>query len=281
MKILVTIAEIKNEIVTLKKAGKAIGFVPTMGALHAGHISLAEQCKKENDICVASIFVNPTQFNDKEDLKNYPRTFEKDSAMLDAAGCDIIFHPDVREMYPQEDKRIFNFSPLDSVMEGAHRPGHFNGVGQIVSKLFDAVMPHRAYFGEKDFQQLAIIKKMVKDMGYAINIVPCPIVREPDGLAMSSRNMLLSPEHRKAAPVIFRTLSHSQELIKKMSVSELKKYIVDEINKNPLLCVEYFDIVNDLTLMPVSSWSEDCGKQGCIAVKAGKIRLIDNVKYNC
>jgi pantoate--beta-alanine ligase len=281
MKILTSIAELKRELVNLKTTGKTIGFVPTMGALHAGHISLVYQCKKENDICVVSIFVNPTQFNDKNDLKNYPRTLIKDTTLLKDAGCDIIFTPTVDEMYPEEDKRVFDFGMLDKVMEGAHRPGHFNGVGQIITKFFDIVMPHRAYFGEKDFQQLAVIKNLVSVFKYPVEIIPCHIIREPDGLAMSSRNMLLTPEHRKTAPEISRILFESQKHIGSLSPDKLKNYVKDNINKNTLLVVEYFDIVNDVTLMPVKSWSETCGKQGCIAVKAGNIRLIDNVKYYC
>jgi pantoate--beta-alanine ligase len=281
MKILDSSVSLINEIHALKAKGRTIGFVPTMGALHAGHVSLVEKCKNENDICVVSIFVNPTQFNDKNDLKNYPRTIVKDTTMLQAAGCDIVFNPTVEEMYPGEDKRIFDLGMLDKVMEGAHRPGHFNGVAQIVTKLFDIVMPHRAYFGEKDFQQVAVIKKLVKDLNYPVKIISCPIVRENDGLAMSSRNMLLTPEQRKAAPHIYKVLTLSQKLSATISVNDLKNYLVNEINQNPLLKVEYFEIVNDITLMPVKSWSECCGKQGCIAVKAGNIRLIDNVKYNC
>jgi pantoate--beta-alanine ligase len=281
MKIFISITEIKNEITNLKTARKSIGFVPTMGALHAGHISLVKQCKNENDICVVSIFVNPTQFNDKEDLKNYPRTLVKDTTLLKDAGCDLVFAPSAEEMYPEEDKRVFDFGMLDKVMEGAHRSGHFNGVGQIITKLFDIVLPHRAYFGEKDFQQLAVIKKLVSDFKYPVEIIPCQIIREPDGLAMSSRNLLLTPEHRKAAPEISATLFRSQELAKSLSPLELKKFVTDEINKNPFLVVEYFDIVNDLTLISVKNWSETGGKQGCIAVKAGNVRLIDNVKYYC
>ncbi len=281
MKVFEKIDQINQEISTLKSQGKTIGFVPTMGALHEGHISLVERCKKDNDVCVVSIFVNPTQFNDKEDLKKYPRTLDKDVAMVQKAGCDLVFSPSPEEMYPEEDKRVFDFGMLDKVMEGAHRPGHFNGVGQIVSKLFDAVVPHRAYFGEKDFQQLAVIKKMVEDLEYPIAIIPCSIIRESDGLAMSSRNMLLSSEQRKAAPEISRIITKAVGLQQTMSPVDLIKWVTDEVNKNLLFIVEYFDIVNDRTLQSIKSWNEAGGKQGCIAVKVGKIRLIDNVKFNC
>ena len=199
--------------------------------------------------------------------------------MLSKAGCSLVFAPDEKEMYPEEDIRVFDFGNLDKVMEGAHRPGHFNGVGQIVSKLFDAVKPDAAYFGEKDFQQLAIIKKMVKDMGYAIRIVPCPIVREADGLAMSSRNMRLSPDQRREAVSISKTLFRAKELWSKTGVTDLKKWVVDELSRNPAFRVEYFDIVDDVALQSVNSKEEKCGKVGCIAVQVGAIRLIDNIRF--
>ena len=214
MKVVSTISELRNELDACRALGKSIGFVPTMGALHRGHVSLVERSVAENDITVVSIFVNPTQFNDKNDLKNYPRTLEADCALLEGVGATYAFAPEVSEMYPEPDTRVFSFSPLDTVMEGACRPGHFNGVAQIVSKLFYAVEPHKAYFGEKDFQQLAIIRKMVRQLNLNLEIVGCPIVREDDGLAMSSRNMLLTAEERVRAVNISRILKESLEYAK-------------------------------------------------------------------
>lgn len=263
----------------LKNEGKKVGFVPTMGALHEGHISLVKTCKRDNDITVVSIFVNPTQFNDKEDLKRYPRTVEKDTVLLEKNGCDYAFVPDVEEIYPEEDTRSFDFGYVETVMEGAKRPGHFNGVGQVVSKLFDIVKPHRAYFGMKDFQQIAVIKNMVKQLHYNLEIIPCPIVRETDGLAMSSRNTLLKPLYRQNAPHIHKILQEATELTGKMNVEELKQWVTSEINKNPYLEVEYFEIVDDTDLRPIKDWNENKNKVGCIAVYADKIRLIDNIVF--
>ena len=280
MVILDAVKQINNVVAEYKKAGKQVGFVPTMGALHKGHISLVEQSRKQNNITVVSIFVNPTQFNDKNDLKNYPRTLEADLTVLEKAGTDIVFNPTEYEMYPEPDTRIFNFGDLDKVMEGTHRPGHFNGVAQIVSKLFDAVNPHRAYFGEKDFQQLAVIKQLVKQQNYNIEIVPCPIVREEDGLAMSSRNTLLSPVQRKAAPTISKVLFESTKKAGSLPVNDLKNWVITQVNNNPELKVEYFEIVEDFYLQPILNWDNPAQKVGCIAVKVGNIRLIDNIKYN-
>lgn len=263
----------------LKSEGKKVGFVPTMGALHKGHISLLKACKKNNDVAVVSIFVNPTQFNDKEDLKRYPRTVDQDLISLKNNNCDIAFVPDVEEIYPEEDKRVFNFGYMESVMEGAKRPGHFNGVGQVVSKLFDIVQPHRAYFGMKDFQQIAVIKNMVKQLHSEVEIIPCPIIREDDGLAMSSRNTLLEPDYRKNAPHIYKVLQEATQRTSEMNVKELKTWVVNEINKNPYLEVEYFEIVDDTELHPIHDWKEKKRKIGCVAVYAGKIRLIDNIIF--
>jgi len=253
-----------------------IGFVPTMGALHEGHISLMKRCR-ENAIRVASIFVNPTQFNDKQDLANYPRSLEKDLEMLKSAGCDFVFAPPVEEMYPEEDTRVFDFGMLDRVMEGACRPGHFNGVAQVVSRLFDLVQPDKAYFGEKDFQQLAIIRRLVEMMEIPVQIVGCPIVREADGLAMSSRNILLTPEQRQHAPAIARTLFACREKTRDMSLDELKKWVVEQIDSTPCLQTEYFDIVDRETLQTASEYKFN-SLQGCIAVRVGAIRLIDNIR---
>jgi pantoate--beta-alanine ligase len=256
-----------------------IGFVPTMGALHEGHLSLVRCCRAENDIVVVSIFVNPTQFNDKEDLANYPRTLDRDLELLRQENTDVVFCPTVEEMYPEPDTRTFDLGGLDATMEGAFRPGHFNGVVQIVTKLFDVVRPHRAYFGEKDFQQLTIIRYIVNQLHIPVQVVSCPIVREPDGLAMSSRNMLLGPNERQAAPIISQVLFKAKNLKHTLSVDELKKWVVAQIDANPYLKTEYFEIVDDVKLQPVSSWEDPVSKVGCIAVRAGKIRLIDNIRF--
>jgi len=279
MKVVYTKKELTDLIGSYKKEGKTIGFVPTMGALHEGHLSLVTQCKKNSDVAVVSVFVNPTQFNDPEDLKRYPRTPEKDCALLEKAGCDVAFLPSVEEIYPEKDTRKFDFGYLESIMEGAKRPGHFNGVGQVVSRLFDMVQPDKAFFGMKDFQQVAIIKNMVKQLNYTLEIIPCPIVREASGLALSSRNALLDKEHRENAPHIYATLKKARELASRMSVSELKKWIADEINRNPFLETEYVEIVDDTTLKVINDWKEKGTKVACVAVYAGKIRLIDNIVF--
>lgn len=279
MKIVKTVAELQTLVQQEKENGKSVGFVPTMGALHVGHVSLVERSCKENGCSVVSIFVNPTQFNNAGDLEHYPRTLEADCLLLQDIGVDYVFIPSVEEVYPEEDTRQFDFGQIDKVMEGAFRPGHFNGVAQVVSKLFDMVNPDKAYFGEKDFQQLAIIKDMVKQYSIPVEIIPCSIVRESDGLAMSSRNTRLTPEHRQAAPLIAKVLMESKEMAKAKSVAEIKQYVIDSINAESLLEVEYYDIVDALTLQRVSNWSEADNIVGCIAVFAGEIRLIDNVLY--
>lgn len=279
MKVIKTINELSGLIENLKKEGKTIGLVPTMGALHNGHLSLVKESKKNNDITVVSVFVNPTQFNDANDLKRYPRTLDKDVVLLESVNCDIVFAPSVEEIYPEKDTRVFNFGYLDTVMEGAKRPGHFNGVGQIVSRLFDIVKPHKAYFGMKDFQQVAIIKNLVKQLKYGLEIVSCPIIREDSGLALSSRNALLDGEHKKNAPHIHATLKKACTLVPEMSVGELKKWVINEINSNPFLEVEYFEIVDDTTLKVIENWDEEGIKVGCITVYAGSTRLIDNIVF--
>lgn len=258
---------------------KKIGFVPTMGALHKGHISLVQESVRNNDITVVSIFVNPTQFNDKDDLIKYPRTMEADCDLLEKNGTSIVFAPDVEEMYPEPDTREFCYTPLDTVMEGSFRPGHFNGVCQIVSKLFDAVMPNRAYFGEKDFQQLAIIREMVRQMNYPVKIVGCPIVREDDGLAMSSRNTRLTAEERKNALKISQTLFKSLNFASAHSLAETKQFVEEAINDGPGLQLEYFSIVDGNTLQDIDNWEESEYIMGCIAAFCGEVRLIDNIKY--
>ncbi|HSO85731.1 MAG TPA: pantoate--beta-alanine ligase [Draconibacterium sp.] len=274
-----TIIELQKKLNDLKKTG-TIGFVPTMGALHAGHISLVQQAVSENQVVVVSIFVNPTQFNDKTDLEKYPRNLNADLKLLEKTGCHFVFAPKTHEIYPEQDNRKFNFGDLETVMEGKFRPGHFNGVAQVVSKLFDIVQPDKAYFGLKDFQQLAIIKEMVAQLKLSVEIVACPIVREESGLAMSSRNELLTVDERKNAAVISQTLSEAQKLTGKKSVRELVDWVTQTINKNPYLTVEYVEIVDDRNLQPVKNWEENGRKVCCVAVFCGKIRLIDNVVFN-
>ena len=259
-------------------AGQVVGFVPTMGALHQGHISLVERARKECDVVVVSVFVNPTQFNDKNDLKNYPRTPEADAAMLEAAGVDYVLFPSVEEIYPEPDTRVFDFGQIDKVMEGATRPGHFNGVAQVVSRLFAIVEPTKAYFGEKDFQQIAVIRAMCSQLGLTLEIIDCPIIRDVDGLARSSRNTLLTPEHRAAAPHIYEVLSAATTKLSEMTPQQLTEWVVAEVENNPLLKVIYFQTVDALSLQQVENWEDSARIQGCIAVQAGEIRLIDNIK---
>ena len=276
MKVVNTVAELNAALAPLKREG--VGFVPTMGALHAGHRSLVERARRENDTVVVSVFVNPTQFNDKNDLKNYPRTPEADCAILEAAGADIVFMPTVEDIYPEPDTRQFDFGLVDKVMEGATRPGHFNGVAQVVSRLFALVNPARAYFGEKDFQQIAVIKAMVEQLAIDIEIVECVIVRGDDGLALSSRNELLTPEHRAAAPHIYATISQCASKMETMSPAELTDWVVSTIDENPLLKTIYFEAVDARTMQRVEKWSDSERIQGCCAVQAGNIRLIDNIR---
>lgn len=279
MKIVHTINELQSELSALKAQGKKVGLVPTMGALHAGHASLVNRCVKENDVTVVSVFVNPTQFNDKNDLIKYPRTLDADCKLLEANGCSFVFAPSAEEMYPQPDTRQFSFAPLDTVMEGAFRPGHFNGVAQIVSKLFDAVKPNRAYFGEKDFQQLAIIREMTKQLNFEIEIVGCPIIREDDGLALSSRNSLLSAEEREIALKISQTLFKSRTFAADHSVSETIHFVEESIAAEQGLRLEYFNIVDGYTLQDLKDWADTNYAVGCITVFCGQVRLIDNIKY--
>ena len=276
MKTVYTVNELKQELASVDMSG--VGFVPTMGALHAGHRSLVEKARKECETVVVSVFVNPTQFNDKNDLKHYPRTPEADEALLEAAGADIVFMPTVEEIYPEPDTRIFDFGQIDKVMEGATRPGHFNGVAQVVSRLFDMVNPAKAYFGEKDFQQIAVIKAMVAQLGLKLDIVECPIIRDEDGLALSSRNTLLTKEHRAAAPHIYATIKQCADKMQAMTPAELSAWVTAEVESNPLLKVIYFQAVDALSMQQISAWSESERVQGCIAVQAGDIRLIDNVR---
>ena len=274
-----TVKELKSAVKSAREAGKSIGLVPTMGALHEGHKSLVDRCRKENDVVVVSVFVNPTQFNNKEDLRTYPRTEEADKALLEAAGCDVVFMPSVEEVYPEPDTRVFNLGPVAEVMEGPMRPGHFNGVAQIVSKLFMMVEPDRAYFGEKDFQQIAVIREMVRQEGFKLEIVPCPIVREADGLAKSSRNVRLTPENRAVAPNIYRLLSESLDFAKSHTVDETIKFVTTGINAYDAMEVEYYQIVDGITMQPISAWTDTRYAVGCITVYCGDVRLIDNIAY--
>jgi pantoate--beta-alanine ligase len=250
-----------------------------MGALHAGHVSLIERARSENDVVVVSVFVNPTQFNNPEDLRTYPRTEEADCAKLSTANVDYAFIPSVQEIYPTPDNRQFDLGPVAEVMEGAMRPGHFNGVAQIVSKLFAIVEPTRAYFGEKDFQQIAVIRRMVELEGFNLEIVSCPIKREDDGLALSSRNVRLTPEQRQVAPAIHKVLLESVAKKSQYTVAELKQKVVDEINAVPFMEVEYYEIVDGKTMQPINNWTDSQEPVGCVTVYCGDVRLIDNIKY--
>ncbi len=279
MKVIRTVADLKQHIAAQKAQGYSIGLVPTMGALHAGHISLIDRARIDNDIVVVSVFVNPTQFNNPEDLRTYPRTEEADCEKLTAAGVDFAFIPSVAEIYPEPDNRVFDLGPVADVMEGPMRPGHFNGVAQIVSKLFQMVKPNRAYFGEKDFQQIAVIRRMVELEGFNLEIIDCPIKREADGLAMSSRNVRLTPEQRSIAPNIARTLNASLDYSFSHSVEETKKYVIDTINSFSQMEVEYYEIVNAATMQPIRDWTNAELAVGCITVYCGNVRLIDNIKY--
>lgn len=279
MKVVNSSKELQQYLAETKKNKKQTGFVPTMGALHNGHVSLVARCAKENDECVVSVFVNPTQFNDQNDLLTYPRTLESDCALLEKAGCTVVFAPSVEEMYPEPDTRVFNLGPVTEVMEGPRRPGHFNGVAQIVSRLFDIVRPEKAYFGEKDFQQIAVIREMVKQLNLPVQIIPCPIIRESDGLAMSSRNTRLTPEQRIKAPIIARILKESTTFVSEMSVKEVIDYVINTINAVPDMEVEYYEIVDGLTMQPIQNWSDSTYPVGCITVYCGKVRLIDNIAY--
>ena len=279
MLVVETVENLHAYLAAARREGKSIGLVPTMGALHEGHASLVKRSVEENDVTVVSVFVNPTQFNDKGDLERYPRTLDADCALLSSLGTDCVFAPSVEEVYPEPDTRVFDFAPLDKVMEGVYRPGHFNGVAQIVSKLFMYVEPTRAYFGEKDFQQLAIIREMVRQQGFALEIVGCPIVREADGLALSSRNTLLTPEQRVTALAISKALFTSVKFADDHSLSETKQMVEQAIADTEGLELEYFEVVDGNTLQPVLTWDEADYIVGCITVYCGKVRLIDNIRY--
>lgn len=279
MQVINSIAQLQETLRAERAQGKQIGLVPTMGALHEGHASLVRRSVEENNITVVSIFLNPTQFNDPKDLERYPRTLDSDCAILEECGAHIVFAPSVEEIYPQPDTRQFSYPPTDTVMEGARRPGHFNGVCQIVSKLFMLTDPDRAYFGEKDYQQIAVIRRMVADLGFRVEIVPCPVIREDNGLAMSSRNTLLKPEEKAIAPNIYRILKESKS--KGLSVADTEQWVTEQINSIPGLEVEYYSIVDSDTLANIDNWDEASGIVGCITVYCGTtpIRLIDHIRY--
>ena len=281
METITTINRLRTLLETHRTANRTIGLVPTMGALHEGHASLVRLAVQQSDVVVVSIFVNPTQFNDPTDLRNYPRTFEADAKLLADLGVDYLFAPEVQEIYPEPDTRLFKFPPLDEVMEGVSRPGHFNGVAQVVSKLFFITEPTRAYFGEKDFQQLAIIRRMTRDLQLPIEIVGCPILRAEDGLALSSRNELLTSEQRTQALAISAALFQSRQLkLEGRSLAEVRQYVENAIDEAQGLELEYFCIVEVQDLQPLSEWTEGQGAVGCITVQCGSVRLIDNISYH-
>lgn len=281
MQVFHKIVELQNKLFEDRKNGKSVGLVPTMGALHEGHASLVKKSVKDNDVTVVSVFVNPTQFNDPKDLSSYPRDIEADCKLLEEVGANYVFTPSVEEMYPTPDTRHFEFPPISTVMEGAHRPGHFNGVCQVVSRLFYITRPDKAYFGEKDWQQIAVVKAMVRSLNLNVKIVECPIIRDTDGLARSSRNALLSADEREIAPNIFKALKESIEYSKKHNINETHDYVVEKINSVNGLEVEYFEIVDGNTLQRVSDWNDSEYIVGCITVYCGKrpVRLIDHIKY--
>lgn len=275
-----TKSDLSGRLISLRKEGKTIGLVPTMGALHQGHASLVQKAAKENDAVVVSIFVNPTQFNDPSDLEQYPRTLDQDLRMLRQLQADMVFVPSVQEMYPLPDERTFDLGGLDLLMEGKYRKGHFNGVAQIVSKLFLLVLPHRAYFGQKDFQQLAIIRRLVEIMELEILIVSCPIIREKDGLAMSSRNVRLSQEERKLAPFIYETLLQARSKIPDLTPAQVREWVTLQFERQPAFQLEYFEIVEDKGLTSIYDWDEEVNKVACVAVHLGNVRLIDNLNFD-
>jgi len=280
MKSFSLIKDIQAALKKERSRSKSIGFVPTMGALHEGHLSLIRQSKEENDITVSSIFVNPIQFNNPQDLIKYPRTLKADLALLESAGCDYVFTPEVKEMYPVEPdgSPVKDFGQLEKVMEGKFRPGHFKGVAIIVKKLFDIIQPDTAYFGKKDYQQLMIIHSMVDQLKLPIEVIGCPIIREPDGLAMSSRNMQLSIGERKIAPLIFQVLTKTKQKAGNMPVKDLKSWAIKKLTAEPTFTVEYFEIVDKQTLLPLDSWKKKDNALACTAVYLGGVRLIDNIE---
>lgn len=283
MLIIRSAAELEALVAREHNNGHSIGFVPTMGALHEGHISLVERAVAENDVCVVSVFVNPTQFNNPEDLATYPRDEESDFRLLAKAGATVVFAPGVEDIYPggleAHRPREFKLGRAAEVMEGRYRPGHFQGVAEVVCRLFQLVRPTRAYFGEKDFQQIAVVRNMVRSEGIDVEIIPCPIRRAADGLALSSRNALLTPEQRATAPCIHRALEASLEYARTHSLSETRDYTIALVEAHAPLKVEYYEIVDARTLEAADNWAESPWIVGCITVYCGKVRLIDNICY--
>ncbi|MFC5412155.1 pantoate--beta-alanine ligase [Larkinella bovis] len=278
MQLYTTIAELRQALDSQGRAGRLVGLVPTMGALHAGHMALVDACKAQNDLTVCSIFVNPTQFNNPDDLARYPHTLEADCQLLEAAGCDFVFAPSVDEMYPSSPVLKLNFGELETVLEGAFRPGHFNGVGIVVSKLFHIVQPDRAYFGQKDLQQVAVVKRLIRDLGFQLELVRMPIVREDDGLAMSSRNRNLSPAERREAPALYQVLSHARAVLQNGGTLEAAKTaVINNLQEHPVFRLEYFEIANADTLQPVEQLQAPGVTALCIAAYLGQTRLIDNL----
>ena len=284
MQIITTKQELLRQVEACKQQSKTIGFVPTMGALHEGHASLVRRAVSENNVCFVSVFVNPTQFNNKEDLAKYPRDLNRDAELLESLGAQYVFAPTPEEMYSAEEMNTtfsYDFEGLDQVMEGKMRPGHFNGVVQVVSRLFYLVQPDKAYFGEKDYQQLAIIHQMVERSALKgtfgdLQIIGCPIVRAESGLALSSRNERLSEAEKETATNIYKTLKESVKWAKNASVSEVEQRVIDTINAIEGLEVEYYEIVDQTTLLPAKDFSHAIG---CVTVYCGPVRLIDNMKY--
>jgi len=268
-----------REINGLKKRGMTIGFVPTMGALHKGHLSLLHRAREANHIVAASIFINPLQFNDKRDLVNYPRTIDEDIEQLESAGCDLLYAPSEEEIYRGHKQIIYDFGHLGNIMEGRFRKGHFNGVATVVHKLFEIIKPDRAYFGEKDFQQLVIVNKLTQDYALPVEIISCPTIREDDGLALSSRNRLLTKKQRKDASLIPDVLFEARDKALYMSVDEIREWVINRISSNKEFDLEYFEIVDSVELKEITKWSEQKQKVGCIAVKVGDVRLIDNILF--
>lgn len=277
MEIIRTVDQLKLRVAAQRAVGRSVGLVPTMGALHDGHLSLVDRARRENDFVVVSVFVNPTQFNNETDLMTYPRTEDADCCLLGRAGVDVVFIPEVQEMYPEPDNRQFDLGEVAAVMEGPMRPGHFNGVAQVVSKLFMFSQPTRAYFGEKDFQQIAVIKRMVETEGFDVEIVDCPIKRADDGLALSSRNVRLTPAQRAVAPMIHKIMADSVADAAGKSVMQVRQEVIDAVNAVPEMKVEYYEVVHPVTMQPVEDWNDS--PVGCITVYCGDVRLIDNIKY--
>lgn len=280
MKITTLRSETNAQIYAWREAGLTIGFVPTMGALHEGHISLIDEARKNCDIVTCSIFVNPIQFNNATDLEKYPKTTDSDIVKLEKAGCDLVFIPDTEEMYPEPVEEKYAFGALENTLEGACRPGHFNGVAVVVKRLFDIMVPHKAFFGEKDYQQFLIIKAMVKQKNIPVEVIPCAIIREKDGLAMSSRNRRLNDKQRATAPFIYKTLCEAKQKGKDLCVEEIIKWGEEQFNNHPDFKLEYFQIADNTELQPITNKKDNKSARLLVAVWLGEIRLIDNIDIN-